>query len=66
MTAQGVFQGIVITLLPFGLMAMFWLTDRDFIMPMFTSPLGWALLFVMLVLQLVGGLLIRKIVKIEV
>ncbi|MCB0394424.1 MAG: type II secretion system F family protein [Bdellovibrionales bacterium] len=66
MTAQGVWQGIIITLLPFGLMAMFLVMDPAFVMPMFTQPLGWALLFVMLVLQTVGGLMIRKIVRIEV
>ena len=66
LTAQGLMQGLIITLVPFGLLVVFLLIDPNFVMPLFTKPLGWFFLFVMLGLQVVGGLVIRKIVKIDV
>ena len=66
LTAQGMTQGFIITMVPFFLMAVFLIVDPAYVMPMFTTTLGWIALFVMLALQLIGGLLIRKIVKIDV
>jgi tight adherence protein B len=66
LTAQGVTQGIIITCIPFVLMLIFFFVDPDFIKPLFTTTLGVILLFVMLSLQIIGGLMIRKIVKIKV
>ncbi len=66
LTAQGVTQGIIITLIPFVLMVVFFFVDPGFIKPLFTTTLGVILLFVMLSLQVIGGLMIRKIVKIKV
>lgn len=66
LTAQGVTQGIIITCIPFVLMLIFFFVDPAFIKPLFTTTLGIVLLFVMLSLQIIGGLMIRKIVKIKV
>ena len=66
LTAQGLMQGIIITLVPFFLLAVFAVTDPTYIKPLFTTALGIAALFVMLGLQVIGGLMIRKIVKINV
>lgn len=66
LTAQGVTQGIIITCIPFVLMLVFFFVDPGFIKPLFTTTLGIVLLFVMLSLQIIGGLMIRKIVKIKV
>lgn len=66
LTAQGVTQGIIITLVPFILMVVFLVIDPGFIKPLFTTTLGIILLVVMLFLQLIGGLMIRKIVRIKV
>lgn len=66
MTAQGMTQGIIVTMIPFALIAVFLFVDPDFIMPMFTSFMGIILLGVMLTLQVVGGLAIRKVVSIKV
>ena len=40
--------------------------EPEAIESMFNSILGWAFLFVILVLELIGGLFIRKIVRIDV
>lgn len=66
LTTQGITQGIIITLVPFVLMLVLFMIDPAFIKPLFTTPLGLFFLVVMLILQIVGGLAIRKIVKIEV
>jgi tight adherence protein B len=65
-TAQGVMQGAIITVMPFILLVLFYFMDPDFIAPMFNQTLGWFLLGLMLVLQIIGGILIRKIVRIKV
>jgi tight adherence protein B len=66
MTAQGLMQGTIITLVPFALLAVFAVVDPKYIEPLFTKPLGWFVLFVMLVLQIIGGYSMKKIVTIEV
>ncbi len=66
LTAQGVTQGIIITLVPFILLVVFLVVDPGFVKPLFTTTIGIILLIVMLFLQLLGGLMIRKIVRIKV
>lgn len=66
LTAQGVTQGMIITLVPFFLIIMFLIIDPGYIKPLFTSTLGILFLFAMLGLQITGGLMIRNIVKIRV
>lgn len=66
MTAQGIMQGIIITLVPIALIMIFLFVNPSFISPMFTTALGLVLLLFMFTLQIIGGLTIRKIVKINV
>lgn len=66
LTAQGIMQGIIITLVPFFLLLVFLIIDPSYVKPLFTTTLGIFFLFMMLTLQVVGGLLIRNIVKIRV
>ena len=66
MTAQGVMQGIIVTSIPFILGAVFYAVDPKFIQPMFNTTLGLVLLVVMLTLQVIGGMMIKKIVTIKV
>ncbi|HRO67389.1 MAG TPA: type II secretion system F family protein [Pseudobdellovibrionaceae bacterium] len=66
MTAQGIMQGLIVTMIPFVLMGVFWAIDPNFIKPMFTTTLGWFLLFAILTLQVIGGIAIKKIVTIKV
>lgn len=66
LTAQGLMQGIIVTMVPFILMAVFFVVDPTFIKPMFTTTLGLVLLFVMLALQVIGGIVIKKVVTIKV
>lgn len=66
MTAQGMMQAVIITLVPFILLVVFLLVDPTFVMPLFTRPLGWLALFIMLGLQVIGGVMMKKIVTIRV
>lgn len=66
LTAQGIMQGIIISCVPFILMAVFLAIDPGFIKPLFNTTLGVIFLMIMLTLQVIGGLVIRKIVSIKV
>lgn len=66
LTAQGTMQAIIITLVPFVLMLMFFVMDPAYIMPLFTKPLGWFFLLLMLGLQAIGLVMMKKIVTIKV
>jgi tight adherence protein B len=66
LTAQGLMQGIIVTMIPFLLMGVFLLVDPAFIKPMFNTTLGLVLLLVMFGLQVIGGVLIKKLVTIKV
>lgn len=66
LTAQGVLQGYVVTALPFLILLALMGIEPEATRPMFTSLLGWIFLSVILVLQVLGGFMIRKIVTIDV
>lgn len=66
MTTQGLIQGLIITSVPFVILLGFAILDPSYIKPLFTDPKGIALLFLMFALQIIGGLMIRSIVRIKV
>lgn len=66
LTAQGTMQAIIISMVPFFLLGMFAVIDRPFIAPLFDKPLGWLFLAIMLTLQIIGLVVMKKIVTIKV
>jgi len=66
MTAQGIMQGIIVSCIPFIMGVIFYMLDPNYITPMFNTTLGVILLVVMLGLQIVGGIVIKKVVTIKV
>ena len=66
LTAQGQMQAIIITLVPFLLLGMFLIVDPNYVMPLFTKPLGWVVLALMLTLQVIGLVVMKKVVTIKV
>lgn len=66
MTAQGLTQGVIVTLVPIILILLFMVVDANYIKPMFNTTLGLVLIIIMFALQIIGGITIRKIVKINV
>ncbi len=66
MTAQGIMQGMIVSMVPIGIIGLLWLIDPGYISPMFTTTLGIFLLMIMFALVVAGGLTVRKIVTIRV
>jgi tight adherence protein B len=66
LTSQGKLQGLVVGLLPTFLGGIMYFMDPATMRLMFTSLVGNISLAAMVVLQLVGYLLIRKVVSIEI
>jgi tight adherence protein B len=66
LTAQGVTQGVIVTMVPFLLLGLFAFVDPKYVEPLFSTALGWVALLIVLGLQIIGGLAIRKIVNIDV
>ncbi|MGK5082897.1 type II secretion system F family protein [Bdellovibrionota bacterium FG-1] len=66
MTASGKVQGYVLMAIPAVLGAVFYQTDPDFMRPLFVTPIGWAFIMVILVLEIVGFVVIMKVIKIDV
>ncbi|MBT3011829.1 MAG: type II secretion system F family protein [Candidatus Thiodiazotropha sp. (ex Ctena orbiculata)] len=66
LTSQGILQGWVVGLLPFFIIAALYFVDRENIAPIFTNLLGWVFLAIIIILEIIGGLMIRKIVNIDI
>jgi tight adherence protein B len=66
LTSQGVLQGWVVGLLPMFIIGALYFVDRENIEPIFTNLLGWVFLCIILILEVIGGLMIRKIVNIDI
>ncbi|HEV3018307.1 MAG TPA: type II secretion system F family protein [Burkholderiaceae bacterium] len=66
LTSQGKLQGMVVGALPVGMAFVLSAMEPDAMQPLFHTWWGWAVVAVIGVLELVGFLMIRKIVNIDV
>lgn len=66
LTSQGRIQGVIVGLLPAFLLWVLTALEPEAMRPLFTTRSGWAVLAVLIVLETLGFLLIRRIVRIEV
>ena len=66
LTAQGRLSGWIVGLLPIVMVGVMWLINREYMMLLFTERLGQMLLVCAVVLQLIGALIIRNIIDIDV
>lgn len=66
LTSQGRTQGVIVSLLPMLLAIALLVLEPRATRPLFTTPAGWATLAVVGALQIVGWMLIRRVVRIEV
>lgn len=66
MTAMGYGQGMILLCVPgvMGLILQF--SDPEFMRPLFTTPIGWIIILVILTLEVMAYVMITKIVKINV
>ncbi len=66
LTAQGRLSGIVIALLPFLLFALFSVINLEYVRLLWTEPLGLMMLGMGLVSQVLGMVVISRIIRIDV
>jgi tight adherence protein B len=66
LTSQGRMQAKIIIALPWVMALTLLIIQPDFMIPMFTSTLGVILLSVVVVWQIIGAIVINKIVNIEI
>jgi tight adherence protein B len=66
LTSQGKLQGIIVGCLPLFLMWVLSAMEPEAMAPLFNTLLGYAVLFVVFLLEFIGFILIRKIVRIDV
>jgi tight adherence protein B len=66
LTGEGRLSGVVLLGLPFVLFLAVYQLNPDYLMTLFTDPIGKKMLGVAVVMQIAGALVIRKIVNIKV
>ena len=66
MTASGFYQGMFVIAMPPILGFVFYQTDPDFMRPLFTTALGWVLVFGIFLLEALAFFVIMKLIKIDV
>lgn len=66
LTAQGRMQGIVMTLLPIFLGFILYKMEPEVMSRLITEPIGWVVIAIIIVMELLGYFFIRKIVNIDV
>ncbi|KJS00129.1 MAG: hypothetical protein VR65_14640 [Desulfobulbaceae bacterium BRH_c16a] len=66
LTAQGRLQGVVMSLLPMVLVVILMKLEPTAMGMLFTTRIGWAVLALILVMQVLGFLVIRKITEIDI
>jgi tight adherence protein B len=66
LTSQGKMQGVIVGLLPFAVLLMISVIEPATIEPLFTTKSGWIACSLVLVLEALGAIFIRKIVRINI
>ncbi len=66
LTAQGKIQGRVVGAMPLILAFVLFLMDKEMMLAFFRSPVGIIIVILILIMELCGALLIRKIVNVDV
>jgi len=66
LTAQGKMQGYVMTALPLFLGALLAFLEPDAMAMLFTTPVGWGTVAVIVVMEILGFIFIRKVTTIDI
>jgi tight adherence protein B len=65
LAAEGKFSAYILMALPIGIVVMLMLVNPSYMTPMFTDPLGWAMIGASAVLMGIGGFWLKKIITIQ-
>jgi len=66
LTSQGTMQAIIISCVPFVMLIMMFVMNKQYAKLMLGTPLGWLALLIIIALIISGGFLMKKIVTIKV
>jgi tight adherence protein B len=66
LTAEGRLSMYVLTAMPFIVLGLLYLTNPTYLLPLFTDSMGQRALWIAAIMQFVGYLIIRKMVRIKV
>lgn len=66
LTTQGVVQGIIIAAMPLFLLLVLYFFAPEFVAPLFTTPIGWVMIFAAVLLEGIGLFFIKRIALIKV
>jgi len=64
-TAQGRYSGLIIALLPIILCLILSVMNPGYIAPLFTTPLGIVMIIIAVIMEIIGLIMINKIVNVE-
>ncbi|MDA9189742.1 type II secretion system F family protein [bacterium] len=64
--AQGMIQGLTIFCMPYVITILYAASDPESLKPLYTTTMGWILVVVAIALDLLGGFIMLKIVKIKI
>ncbi|QNE15375.1 type II secretion system F family protein [Pseudarthrobacter sp. NBSH8] len=65
LAAEGKFSAYILIAMPFGIVAMLLSVSPNYMNPMFSHPLGWAMIGGSFVLMTIGALWMRKIIDLK-
>jgi tight adherence protein B len=66
LTAEGKLSGWICFFMPFFMLAVMSAMNSDYMKPLFSTPQGWMMIWIAFSLQLVGGLIIKKMLSVDV
>lgn len=66
LTAQGEITGYVLGGLPFALTVILYILNREYMSRMFTTPCGWVMSGVAVTIVVIGFIIMRRVVKIDI
>ena len=66
LTAQGRLSGIIIAFIPVFLGIIIYILNKDYMMVLFTNPIGKAMVIASVISEIIGLLIIKKIINIDI
>jgi tight adherence protein B len=66
LSAEGRFSAYILLGLPPAVLAYMSVTNKTYLHPLISTPVGYFMLAVMVVLMVVGGVTMKKMIKLEV
>ncbi|HSQ92148.1 MAG TPA: type II secretion system F family protein, partial [Nitrospiraceae bacterium] len=66
LSADGRISAIVLMSLPFGMALIFYFINPEYLMPLFTDPMGQTMLAAAAIMMIFGGIVMKKMIAIKV